>query len=152
MAGVWSAGSSSEDEGGAVGGGAAALNTAEIAELLNKTLFTPEMLEARVIKERNAALDAYDEGRDRKSGARGFRIGDRLLVKEAGAQVVGVIFHVASGPDTPLSAQVLREGGGTQVLAGSELHNARNNFKNQLDSGKIADTHGVRRVDFIAEW
>ena len=61
-----------------------------------------------------------------------------------------MIFHVAIGPDTPLSAQVLSKGGGTQVLTGSELHNARNNFKNQLDSGKIADTCDVRHVDFIA--
>ena len=71
---MWCAGSSSEDEGWGVGGGAPALNTAEIAELFDKTLFTPGMLEAPVIKARNAALDAYDKGRDRKSGTRGFRI------------------------------------------------------------------------------
>jgi hypothetical protein len=43
---MWCVASSSEDEGGAVGGGAAALNTAEIAELLNKTVLAPEMLDA----------------------------------------------------------------------------------------------------------
>lgn len=65
-----------------------------------------------------------------------------------------MIFHVAIGPDTPPCVQVMCKGGNTQALTctGSDLHNARNNFKTQLASGKIKDTYDVRRVDFIKKW
>jgi hypothetical protein len=155
--GVWEAGSSSEDEGAGIGGGHAAMSDDELFDdpVLDDPVLAPEMLDVPVVKERNAALDAYDKAHARKSGTHGFRIGDMLLSKNHFNQspivAIGVIFHVAIGPDTPLAVQVLCGDDSKWTLTGTDLHNARNNFK-QLTSEEIEHMYDVCRDDFIDAW